>query len=189
MKKINLKIEEIKKYLRENKLNIILLAFPILVTIFIFLVYLWPSYQEYVNAKKLLQEKNRLIKRYRQKIKDIGNIEPSKDGYRKYIFSGKDPYIIVSMLQERLENVEGLTIRSFRITSQQKFLGNIKKVSLFFNMQGDIKSLVEMLDIIQKIQKSILIRKLNVSFFSSGGKEYLQINLTLEAIFAPQSPA
>ena len=187
MKKINLKSEEIKRYFRENKLNLVLLLFPILVTIFIFLVYIWPSYQEYVNAKKLLQEKKRLLKKYRQKIKNIGTVELPKNGYKKYIFSGKDPYVIVSMVQEKLENVEGLTIRSFRITSQQKFLSKIKKVSLFFNMQGDIKSLVEMLEIIQGIQKSILIKKLNVSFFSSGGKEYLQIHLTLEAIFAPQS--
>lgn len=178
--------ENLKIYIKREKLNLVITFFSIFVFLIILIFYFWPSYRDYNQLKYLIKQKEDLLKRYQDKIKEIGNIKLIENKYKKYIYVGKDPYIIISDLQDRFKYIEGLTIRSFRIINQKDFLGKYKKISVNFNIQGDIKDLVEMLDILKKLEKAIQIKRLNISRFISRGQEYLQINLQVEAIFLPE---
>ena len=180
-------------YLRENKGNLILAVIPILVAVILFFTQFWPHYTQLKREREVLRQKQRLVKEYKRKLDELSKQKkaPQKE-VLKYLFTGKDPYVVVSSLQNALKDIQGINIRSFRIISQKDFIGNVKKIVVNFSIQGDVRSLVEMLEILTNYEKALKIQQLIVSRLTRGKRQFLQINLRLEGLFRPlheKSPA
>jgi len=175
--------EDTLKSLRCQKTTLILGGLPILLTFLIFVGIFWPTLKDLRSHQKLLEQKKALIERYRAKLQKISPPSTPRESPEKYLFQGRDPYIVVSELQKELENIPEITLRSFRILKQSPFQADIQKVELNFDLEGDIKGLVEVLERVETFQKALRIQYLLVSQFSRGRQKALRINLRIEALF------
>jgi len=170
---------------KSHKLNFFLAVVPLLLSLILFFKLFLPSWQRWQETKALLAQRRALLLKYQEKLKELSPPpvpEKGEDPYR-YLFRGRDPYIIISEIQKLLEDIEGLNIRSFRVLNQKPFQAGIKKVEVQFQMEGDIKALAEALERLDRYEKALLIKNLIVSRLVRRKKESLQIYLRLEALF------
>jgi len=179
--------ERLFPLLKQYKTNLILAIVPLLAALILFFSFFWPSLEALRQTNTLLAKKKALLEEYQHRIKEAGELKFPKKESSRYLFTGKDPYVVVSIVQEQMKDIERLSIRSFQIRSQTKFLGEIKKVQVYFNMEGDVRSLVEMLERLQNLEKALIIKNLILSRMVKGKREYLQINLQIEGLFRPTS--
>ncbi len=180
-----MRFEKFIERLRREKTNLILAGLPLLVALFLFGSYLWPQYEKWRENKALLAQKEVLVKRYQEKLKTIKVPPQGGDSVKKYLFKGRDPYVIVSALQKKLSEVKEISVRSFRILTQRAFRDQIEKVEISFDLEGDIKGLAEVLEILENYEKAIKVNFLLVSRLHRGGRSILRVNLRVEALFLP----
>jgi len=175
--------DKVVQNIQKNKVNIILAVLPLIISAFIFWSYFWPAWQQYKKNKTLLTQKENLIKKYQEKVKKKPQNLPKTKDPRLYLFRGRDPYTIVSEIQKNLSKIPGLSIRSFNIINKKPLKDGIQKVEIRFNMEGDIKSLTEMLLLFESYKKALRINTLQILYQKRGNAEKLRIILHLEALF------
>jgi len=174
---------------RLDRTSLVLGALPVLLALVLLFARLWPEVRALRQEEAALRQRLETLAAYRDRLREHGALERPGAGAVKPLFTGKDPYVVVSSLQEALRDIEGLTVRSFRITSQKDFLGEVRLVGVNFNLQGDVRALVEMLEIIGGFEKALRVKTLTVSRVVQRKRESLQVNLQLEALFRPQGGA
>jgi len=178
---------KVLKRKRSDIYKIIWLLLPFFISILIFFQYLVPTWQKHKRYQEILKTKQKLIIQYKNKIESLKK-EPLKktetENPFKYVFTGIDPYVTLSEIQKVLENIENLKIRSFRIVNQKPFKDkkNIKKIEIHFELEGDIKTLAEILEEIEKYQKALIIKHLTVSKINRYSNT-LRISLRIETLF------
>ena len=187
MKKAQTKWRQLLDFCRKEKTNLLLAVIPLLLSFFLLVGYVWPRYERWQENRALLAQKQALLESYREKLKRINPPSTSKEEIEQYLFKGRDPYVVVSEVQKKFAEVKEITVRSFRILSQKPFRANIKKIEVSFDLEGDIKGLAEVLEILENFEKAVKINYLVVSRLSRHGRTILRVNLRLEALFAETS--
>ncbi len=178
-----------RAFWRREKTNLFLGGIPIIIALLLFVNYFLPQLSSLKQHQILLKQKQKLLLRYRQKLKEM-KPPPKKAGEEvgQYLFSGRDPYVIVSQLQKDLASIPEISVRSFRIISQKPFQEGIKKVEISFDLEGDIKGLAEVLELLEGYKKALKINYLMVTNFTRRRQSFLRVNLRLEALFKEAPP-
>ena len=178
-----------RAFWRREKANLFLGGIPILIALLLFANYFLPQLSSLKQHQALLKQKQKLLTRYRQKLKEM-KPPPKKAGeeVERYLFSGRDPYVIVSQLQKDLATIPEISVRSFRIISQKPFQEGIKKVEISFDLEGDIKGLAEVLELLENYEKALKVKYLMVAQYTRRRQSLLRINLRLEALFKEVPP-
>ncbi len=171
-----------------NKLNRKTLAIygtPIIIGIIIGL-FIWQD-----NLSPILESKQRIeqyrdnIQKYQQKIsqleKEINDNKKELTNF-KNILKGQDAYIIISYIQNEIEKIPEISVRSFRIAKTiDKGLYQIGTVNLV--LDGDIKGLVKFLQESQNCQYPLRIKRLSVSYRRIANRDRLNIVLEIQGLF------
>jgi len=161
--------------------------FPLLLSLAIFIWVIYPKFQVLRWHKEVVQEKERRLLSYKENIeilkKELAKPKFDVQSLENKVFSGKDPYIIVAYIQEKIKTISGLSVRSFRITKKTKETDFLEKIIATFILQADVKGLIEMLWRLQNEQKAVKISKLSVYVRGKRATELLNIRLEIESLF------
>jgi len=160
---------------------------PLFLSLAIFIWIVYPRFQALRWHKKVIQEKKERILAYQKKIKSLQKeLEKPKfdtQNLERRIFSGKDPYAIVAYIQEKIEKIPEVSVRSFRITQKTKETDFLEKVIITFILQTDIKGLTEILWQLQNEEKTLKIKRLSVYMRKNRQEEILNATLEIESLF------
>ena len=179
--------------IRLNKSLFFFYLLPLLLSTFIFFSQIYPSIQGILTTREMIVEQKKQSKKYRRKIKKLTKI--LKRGSRvspelkNMIFTGNDPYVVISTLQKKIEEIPELSVRSFRLVKKEKIEEYFEKVVASFVITGDIKGLVELLWEIENEKKALRICRLSVSYRHYRKHEILNIILEIEGLFAQTLPS
>ncbi len=152
---------------------------------------LYPSWQAYTLQKRVFQERQALLSRLQKQLQyDKPALEKelaqAKDLAQK-VFVGLDPYIIVSELEKKIDSIPEIGLRSFRIIKRQDLTPSVQKIKLTLVLEGDIKGLLTFLEDLKQLSKPVNITHLIVSVRHYRRSYILNINLELEALYAPKA--
>lgn len=148
-----------------------------------FYFYTIPTYKRIKNTQVLIQKKEALLKRLQQELKVKPPELSSLSDYKKKIFTGQDPNSILYALQKEFESVPGLTITSFRFSKREPLGEDLEKVRVYFRLEGDIKSLVELLNLLEGAPKALKITSLRIFPRIYQKKESLLAEIEVEALW------
>jgi len=160
----------------------------ILVMVYLVFGMLGSEIKNYFNLKQAIQREENLISRYKKKLKEEKNkLTSYQKGFnstqKKLIESfAQDPYTLVSQIQKLMEDIPGLKIKTFRITSTRELSEGMKLISVHFSLEGDIKALAELLRRFSSKEVIVKLKSLNIYSFRRGNSWVLNIDLDVEAL-------
>jgi len=150
------------------------------------LLFIWQnSLKSLLNSKEQIKYYKQNIEKYQEKTSELQkDIKKKKKEFENIenILKGQDAYIIISYIQNKIEKIPELSVRSFRIAKTiDKELYQIGTVNLV--LEGDVKGLVKLLEELQNCKYPIRIKRLSVSYRRVRNRDQLNIVLEIQGLF------
>lgn len=176
-------LKQLKKFFHRNKLPVFLAILPLLFLFLEFYFYIIPTFKKLKNTQEIILKKEKQLEQLEDKLKaKPPNLSQFSD-YKTKIFTGQDPNAILYALQKEFESLPGLTITSFRLSKKVPLGKKLEKVRVYFRLEGDIKTLVELLNLLENEPKALKITSLRIFPRLSSKKETLFTEIEVEALW------
>jgi len=173
---------------RLNKEVFFLYLLPSILSLGLVFFFIFPICQALQVQKNQIHREKALLKKLQRKIKGLEislaqePFDPAKIGHR--IFVGQDPYVFVSEIQQKVETIPELTLRSFRLSRRQKVNEYLEKANVTLSIAGDTKGLVLLLKALEQEKRAIRLTRLSVIYQRIKREEKLNLTLNVEGLFS-----